>query len=263
MKNNLRLLELSLDPTAQPSATEQVIARSVQSSEKYETIILPQSGERILEIPKKADALAYAKGICESKFDPAVVPSKKYLDRIWRTDDEFKNIKVHRTLPFSKCDTCSKFDTDYSNTTDSVKRAEIIAKKREHKALISRDKDGYYSRGAKAVMRPADFLSLIVDGADQEKYSLPYRPRPMKTVDNYWRQKTHVMGAISHGRQVFAFVATDDIKQGNNVTIEVIHRVLLKTIKDEGLWMLEPDAPLMSRMSSNTEMLYSSSRVKL
>jgi hypothetical protein len=134
----------------------------------------------------------------------------------------------------SKCDTCSKFDTDYSNTTDSVRRAEIMAQKREHKALISKDKDGYYSRGAKAVMRPADFLSLIVDGADQQKYALPYRPRPMKVVDNCWRQKNHVMGAISHGRQVFAFIATDAIKQGNNVTIEVIHRVLLKTIKDEG-----------------------------
>ena len=200
---------------------------------KYETIILPQSGERILEIPKKADALAYAKGICESKFDPAVVPSKKYLDRIWRTDDEFKNIKVHRTLPFSKCDTCSEFDTAYSRTSDPAARKEIIAKKQAHKALVSQDRDGYYTRGAKATMRPREFMSLIVDGADQSKYELPYRPRSTKTADTLWKQKIHVMGAISHGRRVSAFISTDDIKHGNNVTIEVIHRVLWKTLEDE------------------------------
>jgi hypothetical protein len=201
---------------------------------EYESIMLPQSGERILEITEKQKALEYARSLLARKYPPEKIPSAKYLNFVWLRHEQLKELRVHRTLPFSKCDTCSKFDTDYSNTTDSVKRAEIIAQKREHKALISKDKDGYYSRGAKAVMRPANFLSLIVDGADQEKYSLPYRPRPMKTLDNCWRQKIHVMGAISHGRQVFAFIATDDIKQGNNVTIEVIHRVLLKTIKDEG-----------------------------
>jgi hypothetical protein len=200
---------------------------------EYESITLPQSGERILEITEKQKALEYARSLLALKYPPESIPSAKYLNFIWLRHEQLKELRVHRTLPFSKCDTCSKFDTDYSNTTDSKKRAEIIAQKREHKALISKDKDGYYSRGAKAVMRPADFLSLIVDGADQEKYSLPYRPRPMKVVDNCWRQKNHVMGAISHGRQVFAYIATDDIKQGNNVTIEVVHRVLLKTIKDE------------------------------
>jgi hypothetical protein len=106
--------------------------------------------------------------------------------------------------------------------------------KREHKAVINAERDSYYVRIAKATQNPEQFLSLIVDGADQKKNALPHHAKEGKGTSGLWKQPVHNYGVLSHGRQAFSFLCNDSMKQGTNVTIEVVHRVLLHTLKMEG-----------------------------
>lgn len=77
-------------------------------------------------------------------------------------------------------------------------------------------------------------LSMIIDGADQSAYGLPYFHNTTHSTQGKWKVKTHLMGAIVHGRKTYAYTYIDNIKHGNNLTIETLHRLLLDTAATEG-----------------------------
>ena len=80
---------------------------------------MPTTGQRILEIATKKRALEYVAEILTAKGIPASqIPSAKYMSATWNADPELQKVTVHRTVPFSKCDTCSKFDNAYQRTND-------------------------------------------------------------------------------------------------------------------------------------------------
>lgn len=116
-------------------------------------------------------------------------------------------------------------------TVDRKEKAKLVDLKRQHKTYIERD--SYYNRIARAIIHPDEYLSIIIDG--QHDNRIPHHPfPPSKDADSAWKLPVHCMGALVHGRQAYAYVLNDSMKQGNNVTIEVLHRVLLQTLKREG-----------------------------
>ena len=78
------------------------------------------------------------------------------------------------------------------------------------------------------------FLSLIIDGADQQAYGLPHFCAKSKTTESMHKLPLHLMGVIVHGVGNYGFTYLPNIKGGNNVTIEVLHRVLTDLKKDRG-----------------------------
>lgn len=69
-------------------------------------------------------------------------------------------------------------------------------------------------------------LSMVVDGADMSRYSLPYFCVTDKESAEGWKIPTWLYGALVHGEFAAAYVYPAWLSGGTNVTIEVIDRAL-------------------------------------
>ena len=200
---------------------------------EHESVIMPTTGDRILEHPTKKRSVAYALALISRDGVPP--PSASYVRRTWLACPVLKEtVKTRRTVPFSTCDVCYSLDLKLDNTTDMRTKIRLFEEKRLHKARVNDERAEYYKRAAQAILFPAEYMSVIIDGADQKKNALPHSYREPKEASNLWKQPVHNMGAISHGRQAFCFLCNDSMQLGSNATIEVLWRVLLITLKQEG-----------------------------
>ena len=200
---------------------------------EHESVIMPTTGDRILEHPTKKRSVAYALALISRDGVPP--PSASYVRRTWLACPVLKEtVKTRRVVPFSTCDVCYSLDLKLDNTTDMRTKIRLFEEKRLHKARVNDERAEYYKRAAQAILFPAEYMSVIIDGADQKKNALPHSYREPKEASNLWKQPVHNMGAISHGRQAFCFLANDSMQMGSNATIEVLHRVCMITLEQEG-----------------------------
>jgi hypothetical protein len=62
---------------------------------------------------------------------------------------------------------------------------------------------------------------------DQNKTDLPHFIRKSKTASNMWVLRTHVTGAIVHGRRSYAFIDVHLWPHDSNLTINVLQNIIL------------------------------------
>ena len=79
-----------------------------------------------------------------------------------------------------------------------------------------------------------EFLSIIIDGADQSKHDLPHFKDSSKMSDEITKVKMHLYGALVHGRAAYAFTIPDHEKQGHNTTIQVLQHILEDLKRKDG-----------------------------
>ena len=118
----------------------------------------------------------------------------------------------------STCDTCCHLHDRINATTDMVEKGALHAEKRDHLKKIQASRATYFARREFAQTDPSRYMSLVVDSMDSTATDL------------------HIIGAISHGRRrrAFMFVGSNRFNRRTNVTIEIVHRVLLATLEAEG-----------------------------
>ena len=161
-------------------------------------------------------------------FVPGVAKRARFF-MVWHKS--VKHVKLRRWLRFALCDDCVYFREQRWNTRDKKEIAKLMALERTHYIFVKDERLGYMLRRALAEApstRPV-VMSVIIDGADQSCYGLPYHFLATHATQGAWKIKTHLMGAIVHGRQVYAYTYIDNIKHGNNITIETLHRVIVDT----------------------------------
>lgn len=93
----------------------------------------------------------------------------------------------------------------------------------------------YYSKREKARQDPQKCISIILDGMDQDKTDLPHLDMKNKSLANMWVLRTHVTGALVHGRRNYAFVDVNLFPHDSNLTINVLLHILLKEAKERPL----------------------------
>ena len=104
---------------------------------------------------------------------------------------------------------------------------------KEHRNWVYSEKHSYYARRSAARDDPDAILSLIIDGADQIKYHLPHFGR----IDHDsagMRLPCLLTGCISHGGPTYCYLGMGNLKQGTNLTIEVMFQVLMDLIRSKG-----------------------------
>ena len=69
-------------------------------------------------------------------------------------------------------------------------------------------------------------MSVIIDGMDQSKASLPHLKKVNKSAANLWRLRTHITGVIVHGHGSEGYVDFLQWPHDPNLTIDVLLRVL-------------------------------------
>ena len=93
--------------------------------------------------------------------------------------------------------------------------------------IISRDQRlRYYNHREKARQEPHKYISIIMDGMDQNKTSLPHLTRTNKSAFNMWVMRTHVTGALAHGRHSYTFVDLHLWPHDANLTCTILLEIL-------------------------------------
>jgi hypothetical protein len=96
----------------------------------------------------------------------------------------------------------------------------------KHLAFVQRERRAYKICKNLAKQHPDKYLSVVIDGADQAKYKLPYAREKSKETGTH-KIKSHVFGLMAHGRGVHMTTTTDSCKLGHNSTIDLLHRFLM------------------------------------
>jgi hypothetical protein len=111
-----------------------------------------------------------------------------------------------------------------------------MVEEKKHHSFVRQQRNSYYNRRdlASDPNTRETVLSMIIDGADQAVYGLPYHHTSTHATQGAWKIKTHLMGAIVHGRKTYGFTYLDNVKHGNNLTIESLHRVLQDIFQRDG-----------------------------
>ena len=94
------------------------------------------------------------------------------------------------------------------------------------------ERDCYYGHHDKARSDPDKYLTIILDGMDQNKTNLPYLVCLPKSVQNLQRLRTHLTGALvhtrsPHGKIAYAFFDFLQWPHDSNLNIQVLLEVLL------------------------------------
>ncbi|XP_052820260.1 uncharacterized protein LOC128246095, partial [Mya arenaria] len=89
----------------------------------------------------------------------------------------------------------------------------------------------YYQKRDASRTQQETYLSLIIDGMDQAKTSLPhFAGRQTKSISNVDLLKTHLTGVINHGNGGFhSYVDFNQFPHDPNLTINILLRALKKS----------------------------------
>jgi len=149
---------------------------------------------------------------------------------VWTNLDEWPHMAkfvVRKWMPFAKCDTCSEIREAIQVTKDSAEKRRLLKRQGQHLRFVRRERQAYENNRTEGFMQSEDVLSLIVDGADASRFSLPHFAHNSHATSAKWQLRMHILGCIAHGRDTYAYTIPSHIAQGNNVTIQVVHYVLL------------------------------------
>ena len=161
--------------------------------------------------------------------------SLSWFRAVWRTVPALsKFIKLRRWLKFSLCDDCIGFREDRANCKDAGQLAAISKAEKLHFEFVRKERVAYWDRRSLAEVFPRKYLSMIIDGADQAAYGLPYHHFKTHSTDGKFKIALKVLGALCHGRAAFAYTCLPMVKQGTNVTIETMHRIMVYLLEKEG-----------------------------
>ena len=89
----------------------------------------------------------------------------------------------------------------------------------------------YYHHREKSRNDSVKYLTIIIDGMDQNKTNVPNVCQQTKSTQNLWRVRTHLTGALVHtkaekGKMVFAFFDLLQWPHDSNLTITLLLAVL-------------------------------------
>ena len=159
----------------------------------------------------------------------ATVISFGYFLRVWGSS--CPNIKVRAVHRFALCDTCENLKGSIEGCgVDVVAAQPFRDAQRNHYDFIKKERGAYRQNQAKAAQFPSDFCSIIIDGANQEAFSLPHFAMKTKAEVTGYSMKMGLVGLAEHVpghvRELHLFTLAEDMETGANHVVEVLHRWL-------------------------------------
>ena len=84
----------------------------------------------------------------------------------------------HAWMPFAKCDTCTGFREQISDTCCPKEKARLKMGQYIHLERVKRQRLSYVMRQKASKLYPSQYLSLIIDGADTSNVMIPHLCEP-------------------------------------------------------------------------------------
>ncbi|KAL3686578.1 hypothetical protein R1sor_009152 [Riccia sorocarpa] len=139
-------------------------------------------------------------------------------------------VTIPTTNKFSVCDFCELYKTKRDKAVTKLQKAEAIEALQLHRKQQAEERAAAGRRRWKALDTPKDCAYIQIDGMDQKKTALPHFSKQPKSVDGAALVGVHLVGAmVFHGKmQTRAFLTYNNIKSDSNLTITVLHKILLE-----------------------------------
>jgi hypothetical protein len=123
--------------------------------------------------------------------------------RLWRT--EFPHVQISPFSRFSKCYHCWEYKCGMKATTNAAVRLQIKELFLVHIRHQMEERRDYWLFKRSAMITPDFFMSLIVDGMDQNTTMVPKMRQTVKNIESHF-VKTHLCGVLVHGIGLYADV---------------------------------------------------------
>ena len=88
----------------------------------------------------------------------------------------------------------------------------------------------YWRMRAHARTGDAEWLVIIIDGADQAKFRVLKSVDTPKAVEGLWRPKMKVVGAWAHGCDLSFTFVEEDMPHNTNLTIDILMQSLSRIL---------------------------------
>ena len=97
--------------------------------------------------------------------------------------------------------------------------------------IYREERKKYYLHREKSRSTPEKYITIIIDGMDQNKTNIPSLLRQAKSMQNLQRLRTHLSGALVHtrspyGKHIYAFYDLLQWPHDCNLVIEVLCQIL-------------------------------------
>jgi len=90
------------------------------------------------------------------------------------------------------------------------------------------EREKYAKHQYKADKYPMKYLSLIIDGMDQEKTNIPRILSKPKALAGNYTLETHITGVTAHGRGSKMFIDYQQFPHDANLTAELLSRTIME-----------------------------------
>ena len=102
----------------------------------------------------------------------------------------------------------------------------------KHPPSYRAERRKYYNHREKSRRDPRKYVTVIIDGMDQNKTNFPHLINNTKSTHNLWRLRTHLTGVLVHtqalkGKLVYGFYDLMQLPHDCNLTIHVLLEALL------------------------------------
>jgi hypothetical protein len=157
-----------------------------------------------------------------------------YFSRVWQEDPIAKLCRCRAFMPFAKCDTCVAFRAKDMECQDQAEKSRLRDAQANHLKEVKIERAAYYTNRTRGQTNPDEYLSMIIDGANQSQHAVPHAHEKSHVSDKAWKLQLHLMGVIVHGRGTWAYTCPPHIAQGNNTTIQALWDTICDIFKKEG-----------------------------
>ena len=188
--------------------------------------VMPDSSEVHLPLFRKEDVHSLFVRDFSKLYPTLQPPSLSYFYVIWQ---EYRfNVKVRKRSRFTKCTKCEQLRSAMeaalikNQPTDDIRSEQM-----NHLEFVACERREYMKKVELAILRPAKYLSAIIDGADQHDFSLPHFVTKIKEARGNG-MRTHLIGALRHSsnKALRLYTMSDDHATGSNHIVETVHRFI-------------------------------------
>ena len=121
--------------------------------------------------------------------------------------------------------TCAGLTDSLSNSRDKEVQKQKLLIKADDEQVIRAERQMYYDKRRKAKLNRDEYMSIIIDGADQSAYGLPYFYQSSKATEGP-KVRCKLYGVIVHGRSTHLYALPMNYHSGVNMTVQVLHDTL-------------------------------------
>ena len=97
-----------------------------------------------------------------------------------------------------------------------------------HQIMYRKEREKYAKHRRKSEKYPSMYLSLIIDGMDQDKTNIPHIISNPKVLAGGYTLETHITGVRCHGRGVCMFIDWKQYAHDTNMTIQLLIETFYK-----------------------------------